>query len=270
MKEKSNYNIVFLGTPDFASPSLQALLKLETLNLKLVITQPDKPVGRKKVLTASPIKTLALKNNLTVGHDLTEIKTIKPDLCIVVAYGKIIPQDILAVCPFLNLHPSLLPKYRGPSPIQYALKNGDSETGVTIMELDAGMDTGPILVQEKANIEAEDNYPTLSKKLAEQGANLLVKTLQENPEPKPQIIDKKTVTKLIKREDGEVNLKNDPPEEIINKLRAFTPWPGIFTYYNDKRLKILKAHLSNGQLILNQVQLEGKKPISYQEFINSY
>ncbi len=257
--------MIFLGTPEFAVPSLEAIKD----KVDLVITQPDKPVGRKKVLTPSPIKQFALANNLPVSHDLEVIKQRKPELCVVVAYGKIIPQDILDICPFINLHPSLLPKYRGPSPIQYALLNGDTETAVTIMQIDAGMDTGPLLAQEKAAIKPEDNYLTLSKRLAEQGASLLAKTIANLPEPKPQIIDKKTVTKLIKREHGEINL-NDNPVEIINKLRAYTPWPGIFTYHNDKRLKILKAHLDNGQLIIDEVQLEGKQPTSYQEFLNGH
>ncbi len=254
--------MIFLGTPEFAVPSLEAIKD----KVELVITQPDKPVGRKKILTPSPIKEFALANNLPVSHDLEVIKQIKPKLCVVVAYGKIIPQDILDVCPFINLHPSLLPKYRGPSPIQYALLNGDTETAVTIMQIDAGMDTGPLLAQETAAINPEDNYPTLSKRLSQQGANLLAKTLKENPKPKAQIIDKKTVTKLIKREHGEINLDDDPVE-IINKLRAYTPWPGIFTYHNEKRLKILKAHLANGKLVIDEVQLEGKKPVPYKELL---
>ena len=257
--------MIFLGTPEFAIPSLAAIKD----KVEMVITQPDKPVGRKKILTPSPIKEYALANNLPVSHDLEVIKQTKPELCVVVAYGKIIPQDILDVCPFINLHPSLLPKYRGPSPIQYTLLNGDTETAVTIMQIDAGMDTGPLLAQEKATIKPEDNYVTLSKRLAEQGAALLAKTLTNLPEPKPQVIDKKTVTKLIKREHGEINLTDDPVE-IINKLRAYTPWPGIFTYHNDKRLKILKAHLADNRLVIDEVQLEGKKPVPYTEFTKGH
>ncbi len=257
--------IVFLGTPDFALPSLEALLKLTDCQLTLVITQAN-----------SPIAQAAAVHRLPLSYNLNDLKKVKADLAVVVAYGRLIPSSLLALprLGFLNLHPSLLPKYRGPSPIQFALLNNDRQTGVTVMQLDAGMDTGPLLAQETVAISPSDDYLSLSAKLAKQGAALLTKIipgyLANKLQPRAQKIDKKTITKIIKRTDGRVDLSKDQPSQIINKLRAFTPWPGIYTFYKNKRLKIIKAHLANERLILDTVQLEGKRPISYQEFKNGY
>ncbi|MBU0731788.1 methionyl-tRNA formyltransferase [Patescibacteria group bacterium] len=272
-------NILFFGTPDFAIPSLKSLLD-EGDFLITVITQPDKPVGRKKILTPPPVALLAKEKNLELHQpeklSSDFIKNLKPDLGIVVAYGKIIPQEILGIptCGFINLHPSLLPDLRGPSPMQSALLNGYPETGITIMELDKGMDSGPILSQQIIKIPQNTDYPALSNICAQEGAELLVKTiklyLKNSIKPQPQDGSKATFSKMIKREDGEIDIKKDEPVEIMNKLRAYTPWPGIFFKWKDKRYKIKKAHLKGEELVIAEIQPEGKQSMSYAEFLKGH
>ena len=268
--------ILFFGTPDFAIPSLKKLLENKDFYIT-VLSQQDKLVGRKKILTAPPIAQYAIDNNLELlqpkNLDPLAIEQFEADLAIVVAYGKIIPENILNIPKFgfINLHPSLLPDLRGPSPMQYALLNGYINTGVTIMKLDQGMDSGPILAQEKVQIDINDTYITLSEKCAQIGANLLVKTtkkyLKNQISPIKQDDSKATFSKIIKREDGLVNLEKIKPQKILNMLQAFTPWPGIFYIKNNKRYKILSGHIKNKEFIIDEIQPEGKKPMKYEEFL---
>lgn len=264
-----NYKIAFIGTPDFGAIILKELIK--HYRPVLVITNPDKPKGRKNIIAPSPVKELALKHNIPVQHDF---KNIEADLIITAAFGKIIPKEIIELPKYgcLNVHPSLLPKYRGASPIQTAILNGEKETGITIMLMDEKMDHGPVLAQIKHKIDNKD-YPTLSKELAEKGAELLIQTipkwLKGEIKPKKQEHKKATFTKIIKREDGRIDW-NKTPQEIERQIRAFNPWPGTFTFSNDRRIKILEAEIVNNELSIKKVQPEGKRPMSYEDFKKGY
>lgn len=279
--------IVFFGTPEFSVPFLRALIEAPSLEVIAVVTQPDKPVGREKTLTPPPTKILALQHGLPVLQFATlksdtareTLAALHADCFVVVAYGKLIPQPILELPPLgcINVHPSLLPKYRGPSPIQAAIANGDDKTAVSIMLLDAGMDTGPLLAQEPVEVLPTDTSPTLSERLTKVGAPLLVSTLvgyeAGSIKPMPQSDAGATITKLLDREDGLIDW-TDSAEEIDQKIRAYTPWPGCYTVLNkngkELRVKILAAQLVDGKLAILQVQPEGKQPMSYQEFQRGY
>jgi len=274
---KNNYKIIFIGTSQFAVPALKSLIE-NKYKIITVITSSDKPIGRKQEITHSPIKKTALEYNLEIIQpekisDITsKISDLKPDLIITAAYGQIIPKDILNTPKFnsLNLHPSLLPKYRGPSPIQTAILNNDKTTGITIMLMDEKLDHGPIISQVKIKINNYDNYQTLEKKLSQEAATLLIKTLpqyfQDQIKPKPQEEKKASYTKILTRQDGKINWQQTA-QEIEKKIRAFYPWPGTWTELNGKRIKILKAKITNqGFLKLELVQPAGKKPMTGQEF----
>lgn len=266
------YNLIFFGTAAFGLPILQKLVKLPYLELKAVITQPDKPVGRKQILTPPPVKTLAKKFNIPVlqpDNIRTEefeekIRQINPKLVILVAYGKIIPKNVLEIPKFgwLNIHASLLPKFRGASPIQSAILSGEKETGVTLMKIDEHTDTGPIITQEKIEIAPDETSQTLHDKLSRLGAELLAKTLpfylDGKIKPKPQNNSQATYTKIIKKEDGKIDWQKSA-EEIERQIRAFMPWPGVFCFWpkNDRseqkeltnspiemRLKIIEASVA--------------------------
>lgn len=296
--DSSSPKIIFLGTPEFATPALNALVK-NNLKPILVITQPNKPAGRNKKLAPPPIKQVALENNipLTQPANKKELKKVfennKADVCVLVAYGMIIPEEILdkPKFGFLNLHPSLLPKYRGSSPLQSALLSGDEQTGITIMKLNDKMDEGPIVAQKEIKIKSDDNAETLHDELSKIGAELLIRILPDYLSGKikltPQNDNQATYTKMIKREDGKINWQKSALE-VERQFRAFYPWPGIFTNLGKKRLKIVKIgvlkgdfkpDLSPGEVFLgpNQelavkckegavklisVQLEGKKEMS--------
>ncbi len=284
--------ILFLGTSDFAVPALQALVD-SGYEVVGVVTVPDKPVGRKKLVTPPPVKVLAHKYNLQIFQPeklkendelLKQLLTLDSTIGVTVAYGKIIPEELLGLPKLgvINIHPSLLPKYRGPSPIQTALLNGDKETGVTIMQVDAQVDHGAILAQEKMVIEKNDNYSSLQTKLAKTGANLLISTLLRylSTELKPQAQNesKATFTKIIKTEDGEI-AESESVEQALNKIRALNPEPGTYTIINGKRLKILEArpttdltkpilHLTDGAIEFLKVQSDGGRPMSGQDWRN--
>jgi methionyl-tRNA formyltransferase len=318
---KNKISTIFMGTPDFAVPILESVLKIDYIDLTKIITQPDKKVGRKKILTPPPVKIYSQKMGLEIlqpekikdKNFIKKLKNLKPDLIIVVAYGQILPNEIIEIPKYgcINVHASLLPKHRGASPIQTAILNGDKETGITIMKIDGGLDSGDIISQEKIEIKKDDTSKTLRDKLSALGAKLLVKTLPdyltENIKPAPQDDSKATETKILNRKDGEIDFENKTAGEIERKLRAFTPWPGIYTFFNGavpqrrggetatgRKLKILELKIEDkinplipigklyeyknnliinckdGSLILDTVQLEGKKEISGQEFINGY
>jgi methionyl-tRNA formyltransferase len=233
--------IIFMGTAELSCASLEKLAG--KFSVIAVVTQPDKPKGRELKLQFSPVKILAEKLKLPVlqpakARDekfISELRGLKPDLIVVVAYGQILPQAILDLPKFgcVNLHTSLLPKYRGASPIQSAILNGETETGVTIMKMDAGLDTGEIISQARTPVLPEDNSQTLHDRLAQLGAELLVETIPDYVAgkilPKPQPAEGASYAAKIKKEDGKIDW-NEPAEKILNRLRAFTPWPGAFTF----------------------------------------
>lgn len=268
--------IVFFGTPDYVLPILQAVHKAFVTGpgktpIVAVVTQKPKPVGRKEIMTYSPIDKWAHEHGVETRYDFEKMLP-EADLGICAAYGEIIPKNVINHFKFgiLNVHPSLLPKYRGASPIQEALVNGDSVTGVSIIKMDEHMDHGPIVTKFKEEILPTDTFMSLRTRLFEKASNVLVELIEPYTKgkitPKAQDHTQATFTKLIVKQDGFVNLDKDDPALIERKLRAYTPWPGIWTLVNEKRLKILKAHMEADKLEIDEVQLEGKKPVSWAVF----
>ncbi len=302
-----------MGTPEFAAATLAQLVS-DGHEVRAVYTQPDKPVGRGKQLQAPPVKTFALEHNLAV-YQSAKIKTneevravfesIKPDACIVAAYGKILPEWLLKIprlgC--INIHASLLPKYRGAAPINWAIANGESETGVTIMQMDAGMDTGAMFAKRATKIEVHETAIELTARLSQIGGQLLSETLPriERGEvtPEPQNEAEATYAPILKREDGLIDWRMSA-EEIANRVRAFQPWPAVFTMFRGARLIFWRAkavspndsavlsperiepatiaalHQSGffvgcaGATLLHveEVQLEGKRRVPARDFLN--
>jgi len=247
-----------MGTAVLSCASLEALARDKQFQVAAVVTQPDRPKGRELKLMPSPVKVLAGQLGLPVlqparARDekfIAELRALNPDLIVVVAYGHILPQTILDLPRYgcLNVHTSLLPKYRGAAPIQWAIANGEIETGVTIMKMDAGLDTGPIVTQRRTAILPEDDSASLHDRLAQFGAELLVQTIPDSIagkiQPRPQPAEGVSHAPKIKKEDGHVDWSL-PAQTIGNRLRAFTPWPGAFTFLPDQPkphlLKIWKA-----------------------------
>lgn len=278
--------IIFFGTSEFAVPALKALNK-SGFEITAVVTTPDQPAGRKKAITPPPIKIAAdfLKLKILQPTKLRdnslfeEFKSLAPDLCIVAAYGKIIPEEYLSVPKqgFLNIHPSLLPKYRGPTPIQTAILNGDTETGITILRVDKDVDHGPIFIKKHFSIELGETYQQLHDRLADEGAGLLLEVISniENIIPEEQNHDQATFTKMLERADGKIDWSR-PHQEIYNQIRALNPEPGTWTTWNDRILNIKDASFAkateghNEQLKLLIVQLEGKKETSLADFLSGH
>lgn len=280
--EKS-LKIVFFGTPDFAIPALNNLINFG-YNVVAVVTQPEKPVGRARVVIPSPVKKAAVEKNIAgfEPHNLKrdevffeQFKNLNPDICIVAAYGKIIPAKYLEVPKygFINIHPSLIPKYRGPSPIQTAILNGDPETGVTIILMDEEIDHGPILASSKYQVVSGKGYMEITQELFELGAKLLVETfpkyINSEIKPEPQDHSKATFTKMLSREDGRINWI-EPAEKIYNQIRALNPEPGTWTTWSGKIVNIKKAELRDGKINIQTIQLEGKKGMAFKEFLNGH
>ncbi|MDP3901560.1 MAG: methionyl-tRNA formyltransferase [bacterium] len=268
---------VFFGTPDFAATILEKLIQ-NTLKPDLVICNPDKPVGRKKIITPPPTKVIAERNNIPVWQPKTldvdsfrlEVKKFGDfDFAILAAYAKILPQEIIDSFKMgiIVVHPSLLPKYRGATPIQTALLNGETKTGTALILMDAQVDHGPVLAKSPLTIADDDNYETLSKKLADLSANLLIENLPKfisnSLTPQPQNETEATYTKKFITEDGLLDLENGPLEKTIRKIKALNPNPGTYVIKNGVRIKILD---------LKTIQYESKKPRrvdSAIEFINN-
>ena len=298
--------VIFMGTPEFAVPALEALLD-EGYNVVAAYTQPDKEAGRGRHVALSPVKELALSRGLAVVQPETlkdrsvvaHIADAKPDLIVVAAYGRIITSEILALPEFgcVNIHPSLLPRYRGPSPIASAILRGDDVTGVTIMVMNKGMDTGPVLTQSTVSVAAEDTAGSLTMKLAGVGARLLIETLPQwfagIIKPQPQDESRATYTRVIAKEDGKMDW-NLTALELWRCVRAYDPWPGCYTWWRERRLKVIEAiplpggkseekgkvvallaeaktavgvQTRDGILGLVKLQLEGKRAMSAGEFI---
>ena len=299
--------VVFMGTAELACASLEALCRAPDLRVVAVVTQPDKPRGRELKLQPTPVKVVAVRHELPVHQPLKarapefvdRLRGLAPDLIVVAAYGQILPQSILDIpkhgC--LNVHTSLLPKYRGAAPIQWAILNGELETGVTIMKMDAGLDTGDIVAETRTPMADTDNAQTLHDRLAKLGADLLVRTIPEyvagRMTPRPQPKEGATYARKITKEDGRIDWSR-PARDVWNQVRAFTPWPGAFTHLaRDGGLKLLKiwdaavqehAFKTPGEILeagkfgivvacgehalrILELQLEGGKRLAAQQFL---
>jgi methionyl-tRNA formyltransferase len=246
-------SIIFIGTPEFAVPSLRHLSE-SGYRISAVVTQPDRPAGRGRTTRATPVKEAALELGLAVLQPTTlrdeaeieRISALHPEAMVAVAYGQILRPDFLAIAPrgVVNVHPSLLPRYRGASPIQSAILSGDDITGVTIMLMDAGMDSGPVLAQQEAAIVADDTGGSLSEKLADVGARVLTVTLRDwldgSLQPQPQDESKATVTRLLSKDDGLIDW-SESAVQISRQVRAFDPWPGSYTTLGGEKLIIWRA-----------------------------
>ncbi len=293
-------SLVFFGTPLFAAPSLKALIQSGE-KIAAVVTQPDKKKGRGHQMSLPPVKELALKEGLHIfqpasmkdANFLNELSLIRPELIVVVAYGRILPESILNLPPFgcINIHASLLPKYRGAAPIQWAIINGEEFTGVTTMLMDKGLDTGDILLEEKIRISDEDTTETLSRKLSELGASLLLNTIKGIKEGsikhRPQT-GESSYAPIIKKEDGLLNWSKTATE-LFNFVRGMYPWPCAYCYLGKERIKIIRVRAFDGQgkpgrieralkdelvvgtakglISIVELQPEGKKVMSAGEFI---
>ena len=261
--------LVFYGTPQFAVPTLEALVAAGH-EIRLVVTQPDRPVGRKQIMTPPPVKQIALAGNLEVTQPekiknnlefRARLEEIAPDAIIVVAYGRIIPKWMLDLprlgC--INLHGSLLPKYRGAAPIQWAVAMGEPVTGNTTMLLEEGLDTGPILLQQEMSIESEDTSVEIFHKLSESGAPLVVQTLAGLANgsiiPVSQDPSRATLARILDREDGRMDFVAHTAIELWNRWRGFQPWPGAFTQLDGKKLIVHRLKPSERNLTLEPGQL---------------
>ncbi|HEX6976824.1 MAG TPA: methionyl-tRNA formyltransferase [Patescibacteria group bacterium] len=273
--------IIFFGTPEFVIPVAEALRKefdhgVEK-NLVAVVTQPAKPAGREQTMKYSPVDNWAYKHRIPIVRDLKNDELPEADLGVVAAYGEIIPQNVIDHFKYgiINIHPSLLPLFRGASPIQSAIASGETQTGVSVIKMDEQMDHGPIISYFKEDILSEDTNETLTKRLFERASdfvvNLIPNYVSGKIKLKEQDHSKATFTKVLKREDGFIDLEKGTAQEAERKIRAMQPWPGAWTKLeNGKRLKLLKAHVENEKLILDEVQLEGKTPVTGEEFRRGY
>jgi methionyl-tRNA formyltransferase len=294
------FNIVFMGSPAFAQPTLRELAS--HYQVVGVVTQPDRPAGRGRTLTPPPVKLLAQElgietiqpNRLREPEAQAKLHAWQPDLIVVTAFGQILRQNVLDLPPFgcINVHASLLPRWRGAAPIHAAILHGDPVTGATIMKMDAGIDTGPVLAQREMLIEAEDTTVTLGERLAEAGAQLLIETLplylagKITPQPQPE--EGATYAGMLKKEEGQLDFAL-PAAVLERRVRAFYPWPGAFLYWSGGILKVQKAHVTGdipqiiglmsvidafpavgtpeGWLVLDEVQPAGKRPMAGDVFL---
>jgi methionyl-tRNA formyltransferase len=299
--------LIFCGTPRFAVPTLEKMVEAGH-SVPLVVTQPDRPRGRGMELASSPVKATALRLGLPVqqpdkiksNEDFkSQLTALAPDAIIVVGYGRIIPQWMIDLPRLgnLNLHASLLPKYRGAAPIQWAIASGESVTGATTMRIDAGLDTGDILQQREFPIGSEDTAETLAPKLAAMGAGLMIETLHGlqsgQVRPVPQDHSQATLAPILRKEDGRIDFHRTATE-IFNRLRGFQPWPGAYTVFKGRNFQVhwarpleSTASLAPGEVALQgtrllagcgqgtaleliEIQIEGKRRMSARDFINGY
>jgi methionyl-tRNA formyltransferase len=293
--------IIFMGTPEFAVPSLRTLIESEE-EVVAVVCQPDKPKGRGLEVIPPPTKVLAEKHSIPVlqpqkirtDEFFNNIKNLNPDLICVTAYGKILPKNILDLPPYgcINVHASLLPKYRGAAPINWAIMRGEKATGITTMKMDEGMDTGDMLLRREMPIDDEDTGETLSEKLSEMGGEVLIETIKLFKEgrldPIPQDHSQATYAPMLKKEDGNIDWEKSA-EEIKNLVRGALPWPGACTSLERKLLKIYKARVTSGEgkpgeviksesailrvatgygaIDLLEIQIEGGKKLEIESFL---
>jgi methionyl-tRNA formyltransferase len=298
--------LVFLGTPSFAVPTLERIVQAGHRVLA-VFTQPDRPKGRGGQLSASPVKVSALQLALPVHQPerirrpepVEQLKQMQPDAMVVVGYGQIIPQSIIDIPRhgIINVHGSLLPKYRGAAPIQWAIANGETTTGVTTMRIDAGLDTGDMLLKWETSIGPEENALELGQRMAQAGADLLVQTLAEvetgTLRAEPQDNSQASLAPILKKEDGRVDW-NWPARKIFDRARGFLPWPGAYSYFRGQLFHVWKARVADengdgtpGRLMpqkkrllvssgegtaleLLEVQVEGRKRMPAEAFVNGH
>ena len=301
--------IIFCGTPQFAAPSLQHLLAQPEFEVIAVYTQPDRPKGRSQEIAFSPVKQIALEAKLPVHQPAkirapeveAQLRELAPDVIVIIAYGQIIPARLLDIpkLGWLNLHASLLPKYRGAAPVHWAVAHGETVTGNTTMRIDAGMDTGQILLQQQLSIGPNETSPHLAARLAEAGAPLMAETLRgvttHSIKPREQDNSRATLAPILKREDGLIDWSRPAPE-IYNRQRAFTPWPGSYSEFRGQSCHLLLLPASNQQelaatavppgtilqqeksvivacgqesfLQLTGIKLEGRKLVSASDFVH--
>ena len=292
--------IIFMGTPEFSFHVLKKLID-DGHEIVSIYTKQNQPSGRGRKLAQNPIKNFGINQNIPViqpanfksDRDIKNLKSWDAEVAVIAAYGIILPKNILDSFKFgcLNLHPSVLPKYRGPSPVASAIMNNDSETGVSIMLLDEGMDSGPILSQEKTKILPNETTGELTNRLFIQGSILMSNTLNKwingKITPESQIHQNASFTKLFSKKDGEINW-NLSAQTIVSKIRALDPWPGSYTYLDKKLLKIISVSFEKqsnldigeiyldhninigtktGKIIVHKLQLEGRKPLNASDFI---
>lgn len=297
--------LVFCGTPRFAVPTLEKLVS-GGFEVRLVVTQPDKPRGRGLEVAPAPVKSRALELGLPVVQPdkiknneefRAQLAAVQPEAIVVVGYGRIIPQWMIDLPALgnINLHASLLPKYRGAAPIQWAIAMGETKTGVTTMRIDAGLDTGDILQQKELPIAPEDTAETLAPRLAAIGSDLIVETLRGldagSLQPHPQDHSRATLAPILKREDGLIDFRRTAGE-VVNRLRGFQPWPGAFTSFRGKQLHVWAAKaltttaapgeitMEGGRLLVGcgedtalellEVQPEGKRRMAARDFVHGY
>lgn len=298
--------IIFCGTPEFAVPSLRRLSAHPEISVEAVITQPDRPRGRGQHIGSSPLKEAALAAGLhvfqpeTIKSDSAQefLKRVAPDAVVIIAYGQIIPARLLSIprLGWVNLHASLLPRYRGAAPIHWAIANGETRTGLTTMQIDAGMDTGPILLQRGLEIGSDETAPELSSRMSESGSDLVVDSLLQfdrgEISPIPQESAKASYAPILKKEDGRIGWRH-PAQQIYNRMRGLTPWPGAHTTFRGQTCNLwghpaTGAGAEGGQpgeimpspkdmyvicgegtcLSVDFVQIEGRKRIPAREFAN--
>ncbi len=296
-------NLIFLGTPSFAVRTLERIVTAGHRVLA-VYTQPDRPKGRGGQLAASPVKEAALRLGLEVHQPervrrpevVEQLRALQPEAMVIVGYGQIIPQAIIDIPPLgiINVHASLLPKYRGAAPIQWAIANGESRTGVTTMRIDAGLDTGDMLLKWETEIGPQESAVELGQRLAIAGADLLVETLAGlaagSIRPQPQDHSQASLAPILKKEDGRIDW-SWPAQKVVNRSRGFLPWPGAYSFFRGQLLHIWKAYVAAevpgepGQLVpqkkhllavcgegtaieLAEVQIEGRKRMSGEAFLN--
>ena len=299
MDNTRSTRIIFMGSPDFSLPVLQALSN--AYDVVGVVTQPDRASGRGRELKAPPVKTLALELGIPVMQPeklrqleaMEQLQAWRPDLIVVAAFGQILKKDVLYLPRFgcINVHASLLPRWRGAAPINAAILHGDEETGITIMQMDVGLDTGPMLTQRSIRLTREDTAGSVFEKLSTLGADLLIETLPDyvsgKIKPIPQPEEGVTYAPMMKKEEGLLDFSR-PAEELERRVRAFNPWPGAFMDFEGTLLKIHRARVeagvasvgerliyrdqpaigaAGGILILEDVQPAGKKPMSGKSFL---
>lgn len=297
--------MVFCGTPAFAVPPLQKLISNSEFQIAAIFTQPDRPRGRGQEVSFSPVKEVALAAQIPVHQPVKirapevedHLRALAADVFVIIAYGQIIPARLLSIprLGWINLHASLLPKYRGAAPIAWAIANGESVTGNTTMRIDAGMDTGEMLLQQELSIGLDETAPELTKRLAEAGAELMVETLRglaaDKLTPRPQDHSAATYAPILKREDGRIEWTREA-REIYNRMRGFDPWPGAYTDFRGQACHVWGRSLEGASsseppgtmllregriqvacgaatiLELTHVKLEGRKQVSAAEFAN--
>ncbi len=301
-EESKKIKVIFMGTPEFSLAGMNSLINSKNYEIISVFTQADKKIGREQLITPPPVKRLALENNIPVFQpekikdERENIKNLKPDLIVVIAYGKIIPQSILdiSVHGCINVHASLLPKYRGAACLNAPILNGDKETGVTIMKMEAGLDTGPILRQAVMNLNGTESLEIVHDTLSNLGAEILIPTLDDfidgKIEPKIQEDANASYIKTLSKEDGKINW-DASAVEIERQVRAYNPWPGTYTYDGNKSIKILEvennvlrnnthkigeSYIDNSRLVIQcgqdslvilRLQAAGKKPMTSVDFL---